>query len=330
MRYKVKFDDHETYFFKLFSSIEKRLRGSCQKCMFPGCGGNAIGSHSQQDNGQLREIAEDQHVIALRRGVCPAPRQSISSHDMGMRPKKIGIHKATVFKGFCNFHDTQLFLPIDTKPLVVDDIKQVYALHLRATSFELWSKRLVVGVLNTALQESHRDLGIIREMARIHGKFFKADIRYLWTPLWTESPKDMLRWKWSVLDKNIGVSLTSCINPLDDISFPVYMESYYDRSCDEYTHSRPSFSLTILPVGDKTHVILCWNKTDEMTVSPWVERMSSSKDMEKLLNECIFCKSEDFCMSPRLWDSLSDPDKERIVDNLNQHCSDDVPNIIRL
>ena len=330
MCYKIQFDDHETYFFKLFSSIEKRLRGCCQKCMFPNCRGNAIGSHSQQNNGQLREIAENQHVIALRRGVCPTPRQSVSSHDIGMRPKKIGIHKATVFKGFCNSHDTQLFLPIDTKPLVVNDLAQVYALHLRATSFELWSKRLVVNVLNTALKESRYDLGVIREMARIHLQFYKADVRYLWVPLWTDTPQDVLGWEWCVLDKNIGVSLTSCISPLDDISFPTYMESCYDRSSDEYTRSRPSFSLTILPAGDKTHVIICWNKADEITVRPWVERMHSSKGMEKLLNECIFCKSEDFCMSPRLWDSLSDPDQRRIIDNLNQHCSDDVPEIIRL
>ena len=49
----------------------------------------------------------------------------------------VGVHRATVFGGFCDRHDNDLFKPIDASPLNVDELTA--ALHFyRAVCREVW------------------------------------------------------------------------------------------------------------------------------------------------------------------------------------------------
>lgn len=70
------------------------------KCVFPGCEKRTrIRSHLLQQDGPLRQIAENQHV-------CFAEPNLV---DGSLEMKNISIGKASTFPGFCLQHDEQLF-----------------------------------------------------------------------------------------------------------------------------------------------------------------------------------------------------------------------------
>jgi hypothetical protein len=95
-----------------------------------------IKAHSIQKRGQLDLIAEEGHVYRL-----------YPDNSGQVKPKKIGINKATTFYGFCQHHDNKLFELIDNYPLKPD--KQQIALYAyRCLCREYFIKRNNMVVLN--------------------------------------------------------------------------------------------------------------------------------------------------------------------------------------
>ena len=310
--------------------IESKLRHGRHVCMFPGCRSLAIGSHSQQDCGQLKHIAERHHVVALRRNMKTALMGSDDLHEPVVHIDRIGIHNASVFKGFCNKHDTELFELIERKPLLQGDVNQVLAFHRRAVAYELWNKQLVIDMERGLVDDVGCDVLGMMPLVADYERLLAADRKYAWQPLWGASPISEIEWKWRVVNKNLGVSLTSCIPPLDDSSFAAYMASHYDVARQAYGHARPFFSLSIVPIESCTHIVMCWNRCNSGNVEPWVNRFIADNDLSGFLNECVFCKSEDYCLRPSLWDSLSEREQSSIRDNLHYCETPIVPNVIVL
>lgn len=71
------------------------------------CEGGIIRAHTVQRRGGLAAIAEAGHVLTLK----PTMKGMID-HEGRPPPRAIGVGKASVFPGFCNRHDSDLFKPI--------------------------------------------------------------------------------------------------------------------------------------------------------------------------------------------------------------------------
>jgi len=72
-----------------------------------------IDAHSIQKNGVLSAIAEDGHVYAFSRDLSDIKR----NHGAASLTKQ-GVNRVSTFRGFCSRHDTEVFRPIDTMPLL--------------------------------------------------------------------------------------------------------------------------------------------------------------------------------------------------------------------
>lgn len=108
---------------KLITEYEKNA-----VCMQPDCTTLAIGSHSQQEHGQLDFVAEDNHVYALERDHVKSLAPYFFHEQLPLpRLVKLNISKATVFPGYCNEHDTSVFSCIERSELVKDSPNQVVA-----------------------------------------------------------------------------------------------------------------------------------------------------------------------------------------------------------
>lgn len=69
---------------------------------------------------------------------------------------------------------------------------------------------------------------------------------------------------------------------------------------------RPFASLNICPQGDVTHVVVAWHKRINPLVKDFVDRLNS-KDVavfQTALNDVIFNRSEDYAVSPKIWEAL--------------------------
>src|SRR5579872_5881708 len=85
------------------------------RCLEPSmqCSEPAIRAHSIQNRQTIALLEQDNHVLAWQ------PRFSQAGPDIALR--RIGRNDASTFAGFCNEHDTELFRPLDTKPLDAAD-----------------------------------------------------------------------------------------------------------------------------------------------------------------------------------------------------------------
>jgi hypothetical protein len=78
--------------------------------------GAAISAYSIQKNGQLSAIADNGHVYTFSRDV-----GTIKKNNGRLTLERCGVRKVSTFRGFCDEHDSRLFSPIDTNPLLPTD-----------------------------------------------------------------------------------------------------------------------------------------------------------------------------------------------------------------
>jgi hypothetical protein len=96
-----------------------------------------IKAHTVQRSGGLTRIARQGHVYTLDPGGAELAKTSMLS------PRLIGVNNASTFTGFCNFHDTKTFEPVEKRPFKGNE-QQVFLLGYRALCRELFMKRGMV------------------------------------------------------------------------------------------------------------------------------------------------------------------------------------------
>lgn len=95
---------------KVIAGIGKNLDNKSWKCMASGCNEKAINSHLLQRHGVLSNIVENGHCYEVR-------ERDVFSWSKDTPPlefKRCGIQNAFSLHLFCNYHDTDLFKPIES------------------------------------------------------------------------------------------------------------------------------------------------------------------------------------------------------------------------
>lgn len=97
------------------------------------CSGRPTEAHTIQKEGGLRAIAENGHVVSIKKGAF-----EIAKHDGEIVPVPDGIKNASTFPGFCNTHDA-MFSPTEEK-IVPLSREVAFLLSYRAVSYEKFLK----------------------------------------------------------------------------------------------------------------------------------------------------------------------------------------------
>lgn len=117
------------------------------------CTNTAIRAHSVQKSTALSFIEEHGHVCGLK--------MKIHDGEPLCEFEKIGRNNASTFTGFCNVHDTEIFLPIETKPLDLNDAEQLFLIAYRSITRELHVV-LESAVKLQTLYQTHVNLGVVK------------------------------------------------------------------------------------------------------------------------------------------------------------------------
>lgn len=316
--------------------LEKRQREKAPECLCPYCRASAIRSHSQPRGGSLSHIAENGHVMGICRHLASALYDATSKSPPNPGIVKIGVREASTFWGYCNKHDTELFNCLETKELRKDDIEQVFAMHLRALSFEYKAQLRFSEILAQLPAEELRQIFGVENELMVREKLFEADSTYRWNLMWRDDKlakfKNDFSYEWVVILEDVGVAAVAMIPPLS----PIQEHRYMTRHCcadGSYTVARPAFSLSVMPSPFATHVVMCWHVADTDYVAPWRHDLCTDDKthLAEFLNRCIFTKSEDFYIRPSLWNSLPASVKELVGKNLLPNLDEyEVPNVIVL
>lgn len=129
------------------SKIQRASDKKKRKCVISGCNNNAINSHLLQRNGILNNISENGHVIERR---VKDPNQFV----MGVTPseyKRVGLKNALSKPLLCNYHDTEIFKPIESDNVDFDSYYSHLLLSYRATLAELRTKEITIEKLQNTL-----------------------------------------------------------------------------------------------------------------------------------------------------------------------------------
>ena len=112
------------------------VKGYClhPKASDKSCSQNIVRAHTVQRRGGLLAIAEKGHVISAKKGF-----EDIFKNEGRIIPRELGIKDASTFMGFCDFHDNQMFEPIEKKPLTLSH-EAAFLLSFRAISYEYFTK----------------------------------------------------------------------------------------------------------------------------------------------------------------------------------------------
>lgn len=309
------------------------------KCLYPNCFSKPVDCHSQQCNGLLSAIANEKRMV-----IVPSKdaKGSMSRLLEGMRDTRgfhlVHINRASIFKGFCQKHDTELFAGIETRPLVVNDVEQVVALHRRVIALEVRNCLELLGSLNVQKylteQKNFFSKGLNNEILLAEERL-KSIKFYEWKPLWCHEPEKQFCYAWRVLPKKLSISLASIITPdLDDSIYSFYRNVLSMVGVD--ITPRLGFSLTIIPQDYKTHIIMVWNKIFDPVVDRYRNRLMSLdlSEVEVFLNECVFCLSEDWCMNPNAWNAIPQSVRNNLIQKLSMEDfydrAKDIPRIITI
>ena len=124
-------------------------------CLHPEAGPNIcvnpiVRAHTVQRNGGLSRIERDGHVYTF------SSERSLSQKEL-IAPTLIGIKKASTFTGFCSFHDSTTFEPIERHPFQ-DTPHHTFLLGYRTICHELFLKKRAIDLI-FPYQQRHIDRG---------------------------------------------------------------------------------------------------------------------------------------------------------------------------
>lgn len=304
--------EQEKIILSAIQATQKDLAVKEYCCMVPGCQFEAIGSHSQQHNGQLDNIADSQgNVYALLRDKTRS-MAGVFFRQEEMLPKmvKVNINQATVFPGYCNSHDTSVFAEVEKRPLVKDSPGQVLAFHIRGLSYVNARQRYEFIHTSMIWNKLCQQIGLMLPHQQLFNWriYVPGDYRMLIAPCFQRDAIKNIRWVWRVINKNIGVSCCSAITPMDDNDADRYVGASTDYGKMRLNRARPFATLNVVPLSDSTHVIVAWHKDINILVKKLADQLASSDiiEFQHALNDVIFNRSEDFTVAPKIWEALSD------------------------
>ena len=302
---------------KAIGKIQKKIRNKTFSCIFPKCNRKAIGSHSQQKEGQLRSIAEKGIVYGLNRnfyrGIKSIDR---NAQETTLEMIPLGISEASVFPGYCDNHDSDLFYEIERLLLDRSNKKQAILFFLRSISYEYVQKKKGVLFYDLFLDELEEMLSadFVSEV-----RYVRDGSEYLVTndaphylnagfSALKENRYDDFTIVWFTINRNLLLSSSCCFSPLRD-NHVAFMEKNIGKP-------QPLITFNLIPGPNETHVILSWLKEhDEHT--DWVANLViNPMGQEDLINICAFSESEDTCINPTLWKSTEENIKSEILNSM--------------
>lgn len=123
------------------------------------CFEEVINSHTVQRNGGLSAIAEDNHVLSTKKGFL-----SLERNEGDIVPGRIGLKDASTFPGFCNKHDTTMFLPAEGQHAALNK-ETAFLLSFRALAYEYVMKQYSVASHNVRRDNLDRGVSFVEQVA---------------------------------------------------------------------------------------------------------------------------------------------------------------------
>lgn len=282
---------------KALANAQKKLAKVKWPCMCPKCTDKAINSHLLQRHGVLSHVTVDNHLYEITR------EDAFKWHDnYPVRFKKVGLNNAISYPLFCDKHDTEIFLPIESGTISFDDYQSQLLFSYRAVCAEIRKKE--ANLLETQENAANiEEMSVAAEALMFGGEKGIKDLFYYKYLLEDELKANkgkftFFHYSYPVLD--IYSSAT--------MSYEIF-DSKSERQVEDALKKKvwDAIFIHIIPQATSTEIIIDYHKNH--TSRGMEEYIKSWKGLGKneigyKLTDLFMAHVEDWGMSPRLFEKI--------------------------
>ncbi len=286
-----------------------------------------IKAHTVSKSSGLSDIADNtNHVLGLKQNLA-----SFQKRKGKLRFEKIGINKASTFKGFCSKHDKQLFSCFEDTPFIGTQ-EQCIALTYRSVAKEIYAKE---NALEFAGFIKNMDQGrpiIFQINIQEHNFFYQLGLKTAINELYTIKSdidfellsKGNSSYNFLVIESSspIPVVVSSVINPTQDFNGKAIQDLSNLEIKPEY------LVFNAFSSNGKGFVVFSWLKKAKIVDRFIQSLLSISKsEMYSYLVNFFFSSAENSFISPDWWVDLNDIQRNKIEElfNMGSNISRDTP-----
>lgn len=289
------------------------------------CSSEIIDAHSIQKNRILKNIAENGHILMFQ--MTPDDKKE------KWEPEVIGLNKATVFNGFCKYHDQEIFKPIDLYNYEEENEEQEFLFAYRALAKEHHIKLSITNSFENLLEwvknENYEEL---KKHYFIKKKEDITNIRPL-IPQFTHTLKE-LRAASKCLNKARDIFNNNLNSPKYNniITKTIILKNKYPIACSSCISLEKDFHgnsindlmnlkvnlkytfLTIFPQKHYTYILLSFFRKHN-SFFRFIDKEildNNEGEQKKLITNLLLKHVENFAISPALWSSLSEETQNTI------------------
>ena len=282
-----------------------RKRFSTKVCMAPHVDheGVIVSAHTLSVESMLRKISVDAHVYT------PRQARTFSSATFPIEIQKRGLREVSVFNGFCQKHDRELFACLETEPFRFTQ-QQNFMLAYRATARECYLKRKLYETLPTAQQYGAihgideplelSEAALVFQAATLSGvedvETLKAKLdHHLLNQSWNRIVTHAI-----VFSKTPSILAAAAFQPFYDMN-GAKLQAFDDLNVEM---SQVCMSLVPLEVGGAA--IFSWLDTSNSAPQRFFESVAKGKKLTSAVIHAVLDNTENVAFNPSWYDQLSD------------------------
>jgi len=312
-------------------NIQQKVLGK-KYCLHPKsskqyCKGNIVKAHTIQKSGGLSKIAMNGHVYAFSSDFLTLRK------NRGMLiPELLGLNLASTFTGFCSYHDTKIFSPIESDMYNFSK-EHAFLLAYRAISKELFAKRLQKESISTLKRLSSTTENSFMKteldsLIKIYEEGVNSGLQLL------ESLK--IKYDYILINKKFDQAKFYSIK-IDSVPYIMCSGAIYPdfdfsgrqlQNIADLTKKLDLVTFSSIATNTGGALVLCWEKSSDKSCLSLVKSLHkfNDKEISSALVKFMFSYFENIYFSPMWWDSLSSTLKNYLLNRTMLNLS---PNTMR-
>ena len=271
------------------------------------CSGKTSKAHSIQRGKILKSISDNGAVLCIDFGDFELESDKLL--------KRMSIKKASTFTGFCNYHDRNIFSPIENYDYNLDNAEQNFIFAYRACALAYYERKSSFGMIKEDLQRHLLADCLDAELyfkAYTYNKHievlesYKVKINgYLDNKQYDKIKTNVLVW-----DKEYGITATSMFYVLKDL------EGNMVNSLKSSVEDLAPFFFTLFPQNGKTYVLMSYFENDKDKYN-FIEKqlLGANEHIQKTaVTHILALYIENYCISPIWWDKIDKKVRDEYLD----------------
>ena len=282
-------------------------------CLYPGCCEKPIKSHSIQKSLLKGITDETNHVLNFS-----IDAKFNVNGNISVKQNRPGIKDASTFEGFCNKHDTEIFLPIEKVDIDFSNNEHCFLLLYRSVVREYYESRNSYFLFKNFIKEIQPFLDkknpihffLIKRCYLQYCEFFQAErMKKILDECYLRKIYNCLfRYKYAIISKEL----------------PFFANTYFcvqgykngKMKKIDITKDIPySFSITILPSKGKTYIFYAYLEKQETDLSDFLKLFETTDEiqLQMFITDTILRNSDNFYISPKYWNNIPEEEQNELL-----------------